>query len=222
MAKQKSYKTLAGAQKAAKSGFTAIELTADNVAAEGYPTELIGQFVVVECGTEAPLADEQPITLDTIKTLAEAGDMVLDDGRVFREVESGSWVQVGGDDTRYSDDELQAIADAIPEVKTAEVPNTLEANRQQSTVEKPVALVHRLTAEMLEADANTTRKQIMTAAQAAGVAYYTARTQVQIALKNVRGQRAAAIAKAGETPVVLSDGDIPEVEPTPTEAPAAE
>lgn len=200
--KQKTYKTLAGAQKAAKDGFYALQLTADNFAELGYPEKLVGQFVVIEGGTEAPPADEQ------------IGDMVLDDGRVVREVESGSWIIVGRDDTRYSDDEIDAMIKGIAPEEPTEVPNTLEANRQQSTVEKPVALVHRLAAEMLEKDPNTTRKQIMTAAQAQGVAFYTARTQVQIALKNLRGQRAAAIAKAGEP--------APEVVEQTTEAPAAE
>jgi hypothetical protein len=56
----------------------------------------------------------------------------------------------------------------------------------KSTVENPVQVVHQLVAEMVKANPQVRRKDLVDAAIKAGCAYYTARTQVQVALKKVR------------------------------------
>ncbi len=56
----------------------------------------------------------------------------------------------------------------------------------KSTVENPVKVVHQLVAEMVAKDPTVRRKDLVDAAIKAGCAYYTARTQVQIALKKMK------------------------------------
>ena len=56
----------------------------------------------------------------------------------------------------------------------------------KSTVANPVQVVHQLVADMIKANPQVRRKDLVDAAVKAGCAYYTARTQVQIALKKMK------------------------------------
>ena len=56
----------------------------------------------------------------------------------------------------------------------------------KSTVANPVQVVHQLVAEMVKANPQVRRRDLVDAAVKAGCAYYTARTQVQIALKKMK------------------------------------
>jgi hypothetical protein len=73
------------------------------------------------------------------------------------------------------------------EIKPVETKETKETRNNirtaKSTVDNPVQMVHQLVAEMKKANPQVTRKELMAACEAKGVAYYTARTQVQRALK---------------------------------------
>jgi hypothetical protein len=60
----------------------------------------------------------------------------------------------------------------------------------KSTVANPVQVVHKLVAEMLAKDPKVRRKDLVAAAIKTGCAYYTARTQVQVALKKMKANRA--------------------------------
>jgi hypothetical protein len=63
------------------------------------------------------------------------------------------------------------------------------SHRGKSTLASPTKAVWHLADEMVKANPNTTRKEVMKAAEAAGIAYYTARTQYQLWLT---ARRAAA------------------------------
>jgi len=62
-------------------------------------------------------------------------------------------------------------------------PKGSNVKASKSTVENPVKVVWAIAEEMKKANPATTRKQLVEAALAKGVAYYTARTQVQRYLK---------------------------------------
>lgn len=86
--------------------------------------------------------------------------------------------------------------DSAPQALTGvHTPNTLEANRGFSTIEKPVRFVHALA----DAMPGCTRKQVVDAAVAAGVNIYTARTQYQIWFKAQR-------TSTGPIPHVIEEG----------------
>ena len=72
--------------------------------------------------------------------------------------------------------------------------NSLVANRAHSTIEKPVAVVHRLYAEMPGAS----RKAVIDAAVALGVNIHTAKTQYQVASKNARAKTVIGNARGAE------------------------
>ena len=56
----------------------------------------------------------------------------------------------------------------------------------KSTVANPVQVVHQLVAEMVKANPQVRRKDLVDAAVKAGCAFFTARTQVQVALKKMK------------------------------------
>jgi len=56
----------------------------------------------------------------------------------------------------------------------------------KSTVANPVRVVHQLVAELVKANPEVRRRDLVEAAIEAGCAYYTARTQVQVALKEMK------------------------------------
>lgn len=56
----------------------------------------------------------------------------------------------------------------------------------KSTATNPVQVVHGLVAEMVKANPQVRRRDLVEAAVKAGCAYYTARTQVQVALKKMK------------------------------------
>lgn len=74
-----------------------------------------------------------------------------------------------------AEEELTTLAEG----PVLEIPNTLAANRGTSSIEKPVAAVHAFVA----AHPNMRRKDMQAALEAQGVNKWTARTQIQIALK---------------------------------------
>jgi hypothetical protein len=73
--------------------------------------------------------------------------------------------------------------------KPAETRNNIKAAK--STVANPVQVVHGLVAEMVKANPQVRRRDLVEAAIKAGCAYYTARTQVQVALKKMKAAAAA-------------------------------
>lgn len=73
----------------------------------------------------------------------------------------------------------------LEEDRAFKAPNTLEANRAHSTVEKPVARVHRICAEMVGAP----RKEVIARCVAEGVNIHTAKTQYQVWNKRQRQNR---------------------------------
>jgi hypothetical protein len=83
------------------------------------------------------------------------------------------------------------VAAQTTEAKVAETPKTEEAKRDnikaaKSTVANPVQVVHKLVADMVASNPQVRRKDLVNAAIEAGCAYYTARTQVQVALKKMK------------------------------------
>lgn len=105
-----------------------------------------------------------------------------------------SLVEIAEAEARRVEAEIAAEEGGQPVPSPAPAPrtvNTLEVNRAHSTIEKPVAVVHRLFREMPGA----TRKQVIDAAVALGVNIHTAKTQYQVASKNARGNTAAANAR---------------------------
>lgn len=66
----------------------------------------------------------------------------------------------------------------------------IPAKPAKSTVSNPVQVVHQLVAEMVKANPQVRRRDLVEAAIKAGCAYYTARTQVQVALMKMRATQA--------------------------------
>jgi hypothetical protein len=60
------------------------------------------------------------------------------------------------------------------------------AGQVMSTVASPVMVVHQLVAEMIAKNPSVRRRDLVETALKVGCAYYTARTQVQIALKKMK------------------------------------
>jgi hypothetical protein len=76
---------------------------------------------------------------------------------------------------------LVPAAEPTP-VETKAEPRGSNVRVAKSTVASPVKVVHQLVADMVKANPNVRRKDLVEAAIKAGVAYFTARTQVQVAL----------------------------------------
>lgn len=107
----------------------------------------------------------------------------VDDMEADLEEQKAAWEADEQDEIDRTTEEVDLDDDREP----VEIPNTLEANRGESTVEKPVAVVHRLADEMPGAR----RKDVIQAAVDAGVAFYTARTQYQVWFSKQKQKRAA-------------------------------
>lgn len=178
----KTYKSEATAARAATEGLTPIQLNEDNIGEHTADTSLLGRWVLVAA--------------ETVRTEIEfSADEDLDAAIVDQEIIDATTEEVDededGDPVEIEEDDDVLV-----------IPNTLAVhNRNQSSIEKPVAAVHRITNEMRDADPAARRKDIIAACEEAGIAFYTARTQVQIALKKREEAEAARILAEGSAAV---------------------
>lgn len=79
-----------------------------------------------------------------------------------------------------------------------------KANVSRSTVQNPVKLVHKISAEMHAADPNVSRKAVIAACEQVGIATHTAKTQYQVWRTAARNDAAAAARTLPTTPVAVS------------------
>lgn len=84
--------------------------------------------------------------------------------------------------------ENEALKAELAQTKTRREANVV----RKSTVENPVGTVRRIVSEMVAANPNVARKEIVAACEAAGVATWTVRTQVGMFLKTARAEAAAS------------------------------
>lgn len=87
------------------------------------------------------------------------------------------------------------------EVAKALVPGKIERypdRLRKSTQPTPVKLVHAIAESMLKIDPSTRRKDIVNFCVSQGIAFYTARTQVQVYLNAVKRDREQAAKQAAE------------------------
>lgn len=73
-----------------------------------------------------------------------------------------------------------------PQTKTSVAEKRSNVRTAKSRVKNPVEVVHVTVAEMKKVNPEVTRKELMTACEAKEIAYFTARTQVQRALKKIK------------------------------------
>ena len=81
-------------------------------------------------------------------------------------------------------------AEVVEQSKAEPKRNNIKAAK--STVANPVQVVHQIVADMVKANPQVRRRELVEAAIKAGCAYYTARTQVQIALKKMKAATGAS------------------------------
>lgn len=79
-----------------------------------------------------------------------------------------------------------------------------KANVSRSTVQNPVKLVHKISAEMHAADPNVSRKAVIAACEQVGIATHTAKTQYQVWRTAARNDAAAAARTLPTAPVTVS------------------
>jgi hypothetical protein len=86
----------------------------------------------------------------------------------------------------------QVATPAAPEVKAAKTKPTEtrvkgdNVKAAKSSVASPVRVVHQFVAEMVKANPEVRRRDLVEACCKAGVAFHTSRTQVNLALKKAR------------------------------------
>lgn len=173
MAKQttKTYKTENGAQSAATPGTQPLLLESPEQATElGFDPKHVGKWVLITTPEVHP-ADPNP---------AEGLEPSLDT--------EGEPIGEGATPEAPAEGEEQMV----------EVPNMVKGTRlEQSTVTKPVQVVHDYVRDAVAHNPNVKRKDLMKVLIDMGVAFYTARTQIQIALKKYRGQQGVGSAVQG-------------------------
>jgi len=103
-------------------------------------------------------------------------------------------------------DETVEVGSEGEEVLDLTTMNTLEANRATSSIKKPVRYVHDRCAELHAENPSIRRKDVVATLVAEGIAYYTARTQVQVWKKaHPNGVAPAALQPEVEEEVVDPD-----------------
>jgi hypothetical protein len=115
-------------------------------------------------------------------------------------------------DIRAALDAAVEVAESDPapvaqeEAETPSPSQLMKGTRvQKSEVKSPVKVVH----DFVAANPNMARKDQMKALQDMGVAFYTARTQIQIARKKLVGQQGVGSAVAGASPLSTeADGTV--------------
>jgi hypothetical protein len=176
-----SYKTEAQAQKKAKGGTVPFKLNNEAEAEYlGVDLGLVGKWLLLD-----------PVEAANAK---EAGEVFTDAMQdISDQIEKADAMQEQAESA-----EGTIPVELPPELTEGGPPmNSLDANRAKSAIEKPVEVVHKHVQERLAADPNARRTDLQKELEAMGVNKWTARTQVQIALRKFRGQRATAAQKVG-------------------------